>query len=58
MKKALSTGGKVIIYVLIYMIFSTTFTLGLFTIGHALGFMSLKIHEGSSFLPEISCDDW
>ena len=49
MNKALSTGGRIIVYAVTYLIFSTTFTLGLFTIGHALGFMSLKFMEVGPF---------
>ena len=49
MKKAVLTGGKVIVYILIYLIFSTTFTLEFLTVGHILGIISLKFMDINSF---------
>ena len=42
-KKAFLKAGKLIVSMVIFIIFTTTFTLGLWTIGHVLSFIDLKL---------------
>ena len=49
-KKCCFTFGKIVLCVIIFLLFSTTFGLGLLTIGHVLGFISLSFVQAWTFI--------
>ena len=48
-KPCIKTVGKVVLCIFIFMLFASTFTLGFWTVGHVLGFISLRFTEVSPF---------
>ena len=50
MKKTFFKGAKIILCIVIFILFSSTFTLGFWTVGHVLGFISLRFTEVFPFM--------